>query len=94
MHGGQARRILLMAFGENKAGIAARCVEGTITSQVPASFLQEHPNASVLLDLAASSGMNTARLSPVAASSWTCSEALRDVDRFSSGVDVQGSPGL
>ncbi|CAL8464055.1 g3590 [Coccomyxa elongata] len=53
----KARRILLMAFGENKAGTAARCVEGPITSQVPASFLQEHPNASVLLDLAASSGL-------------------------------------
>ncbi|BDA49180.1 probable glucosamine-6-phosphate deaminase at N-terminal half [Coccomyxa sp. Obi] len=53
----KARRILLMAFGENKAGIAARCVEGPITSQVPASFLQEHPNASVLLDLASASGL-------------------------------------
>ena len=52
----QARRILLMAFGENKAGIAARAVEGPVTSQVPASFLQEHPNATVLLDTAASSG--------------------------------------
>ncbi|KAK9918984.1 hypothetical protein WJX75_008480 [Coccomyxa subellipsoidea] len=52
-----ARRVLLMAFGENKADIAARSVEGPVSSQVPASFLQEHPNATVLLDTAASSGL-------------------------------------
>ncbi|EIE24760.1 nagb/rpia/CoA transferase-like protein [Coccomyxa subellipsoidea C-169] len=52
-----ARRILLMAFGENKADIAARAVEGPVTSKVPASFLQEHPNATVFLDIASSSGL-------------------------------------
>ncbi len=56
MHGVQARRILLMAFGENKADIAARAVEGPVTSKVPASFLQEHPNVTVFLDIASSSG--------------------------------------
>ena len=78
MSGAQARRILLMAFGENKAGIAAQCVEGPITSQVPASFLQEHPNASVLLDLAASSGKDNATISFVAPSAWQCTRALTD----------------
>lgn len=53
----QARRVVLMAFGENKAGIAARAVEGPVTEQVPASFLQHHPNATAFLDVASSSGL-------------------------------------
>ena len=52
----QARRILLMAFGENKAGIVAKAVEGPITERVPASFLQRHPAATAFLDVASSSG--------------------------------------
>jgi hypothetical protein len=47
---------MLLAFGENKAGIAAKAVEGPVTSEVPASFLQEHPNATVYLDIGSSSG--------------------------------------
>ena len=48
-----ARRVLLMAFGENKAPIIKRSVEGPVTDVVAASFLQEHPNAQVFTDLAA-----------------------------------------
>jgi glucosamine-6-phosphate deaminase len=48
-----ARRILLLAFGEHKAGIVTRAVEGDITPSVAASFLQQHPNASFILDPAA-----------------------------------------
>ena len=47
---------MLMAFGENKAGIVAKAVEGPVTDQVPASFLQQHPNATAFLDVASSSG--------------------------------------
>jgi glucosamine-6-phosphate deaminase len=49
-----AREVVLMAFGEHKAGVIARAVEGEITSAVAASFLQEHPNAKIILDEAAS----------------------------------------
>jgi glucosamine-6-phosphate deaminase len=52
----QARRIVLMAFGENKAGIAAKAVEGPLTEQVPASFLQQHPDATAFLDISSSAG--------------------------------------
>ncbi len=48
-----ARKIVLMAFGEHKAPIVQRAVEGTISDSVTASFLQQHPDATFLLDEAA-----------------------------------------
>jgi len=48
-----AKRIVLMAFGENKARIVQRAVEGEVSANVAASFLQEHPDAEVVLDSAA-----------------------------------------
>ena len=48
-----ARKIVLMAFGEHKAKIVQRAVEGSITDSVAASFLQQHPDATILLDRAA-----------------------------------------
>jgi glucosamine-6-phosphate deaminase len=46
----QARRIVLMAFGEHKAGIVARTIEGGVDAEVPATFLQDHENTLVVLD--------------------------------------------
>lgn len=48
-----AKKVLLIAFGEHKAPIVKRAVEGEITSTVAASFLQEHPCARFVLDPAA-----------------------------------------
>ncbi|HEY7153744.1 MAG TPA: glucosamine-6-phosphate deaminase [Gemmataceae bacterium] len=48
-----ARKIVLMAFGEHKAKIVPRAVEGPVTDSVAASFLQQHPDATFLLDRAA-----------------------------------------
>jgi glucosamine-6-phosphate deaminase len=48
-----ARQVVMLAFGEHKAPIIAKAVEGEITPAVAASFLQEHPHASVMLDEAA-----------------------------------------
>ncbi|WP_391542600.1 glucosamine-6-phosphate deaminase [Posidoniimonas polymericola] len=48
-----ARQVVLMAWGEGKASIVARAVEGEISTIVAASFLQEHPNAQFVLDQAA-----------------------------------------
>jgi glucosamine-6-phosphate deaminase len=48
-----AKRIVMIAFGEGKAPIVARAVEGPVTSSVAASFLQQHPHATVYLDEAA-----------------------------------------
>jgi len=49
----EARQVVLIAFGEHKAGIVREAVEGPVGARVPASFLQEHPDAMVLLDGAA-----------------------------------------
>lgn len=48
----QARRIILMAWG-NKASIIARTVEGNVTEQVPASILQQHPNCTFVIEKSA-----------------------------------------
>ena len=56
-----ARRIILMAFGEGKAPVVAQAVEGPISSAVAASYLQEHPNAQVLLDDAAAAHLTRNR---------------------------------
>jgi glucosamine-6-phosphate deaminase len=51
----KAKRIILMAWGEGKASIIQKAVEGPVTDQNPSSFLQNHPNALVVLDEASSS---------------------------------------
>jgi glucosamine-6-phosphate deaminase len=48
-----AKRIVMLAFGEGKAPIVAKAVQGPVTDVIAASFLQEHPNAAVYLDDAA-----------------------------------------
>ena len=49
----EARRVILMAFGEHKAQIIREAVEGPETDAVPASYLREHPAATVFVDEAA-----------------------------------------
>lgn len=46
----EARRLGLLAFGERKAAIVREAIEGPITAEVSASFLQEHPDAAFFLD--------------------------------------------
>ncbi|MBD0255982.1 MAG: glucosamine-6-phosphate deaminase [Cytophagales bacterium] len=46
----KARKIFLMAWGEAKARILQKMVEGKISDEVPASFLQEHKDVSVVVD--------------------------------------------
>ena len=48
-----ARKIFLTAWGEEKADIIKRTVEGKVTDAVPASFLQTHNDAHVVIDLPA-----------------------------------------
>ena len=51
----EAKRVILLAWGERKSNIIKSSVEGEVTSQVPASYLQEHNNATFVLDKAAAS---------------------------------------
>ena len=53
-----AKSVLLFAFGESKADIVAKSIEGPITSMIPASVLQMHQNVTVLLDDKAASKLS------------------------------------
>ncbi len=54
----EAKRVILMAWGEGKSNIIRTSVEGQVTNQVPASFLQEHNNATFVLDKEAASKLS------------------------------------
>lgn len=68
----EARKIILMAFGEHKARIVQQTVEEAETDAVPASFLQDHADTTMILDEAAASQLSARRrpweLGPV---KWT-----------------------
>jgi len=51
----EAKRVILMAWGEGKSNIIKASAEGEVTSRVPASYLQEHNNATFILDQSAAS---------------------------------------
>jgi glucosamine-6-phosphate deaminase len=55
-----AGRIFIMAWGEGKAGIVQKTIEGEITNQIPATFLQKHENVEFLLDNASSAKLTRA----------------------------------
>jgi glucosamine-6-phosphate deaminase len=57
----KAKKIILMAWGDGKADIIRKTVEGPIVEQVPATFLQEHQNTLFVLDTAASSQLTKNR---------------------------------
>jgi len=67
-----ARKIMIMALGEHKAPVVKKAVEGEITDEVSASFLQKHPQAVFIVDKAAA-GELTAVKTPwmVGAIDWT-----------------------
>ncbi|KRK81044.1 glucosamine-6-phosphate deaminase [Companilactobacillus nodensis] len=51
----KAKKIILVAYGENKADAIAKTVNGPVTEDVPASALQNHPDVTLILDDAAAS---------------------------------------
>lgn len=52
-----AKRIILMAWGEGKANIIKQAVEGPIQESVPATFLQNHQNCDFIIDRAAATSL-------------------------------------
>lgn len=50
-------RVMTMAWGEDRAGVVAEAMEGPVTENVPASFLQLHNHARIALDLQAASDL-------------------------------------
>lgn len=51
----EAKRIILLANGKNKAEAIAKSVEGPVTAMVPASFLQLHGDTIIVVDKEAAS---------------------------------------
>ncbi|MBM7643027.1 glucosamine-6-phosphate deaminase [Streptococcus loxodontisalivarius] len=45
-----AKKIILLAFGEEKADAIKAMVEGPVTEDLPASILQRHPDLTLILD--------------------------------------------
>jgi glucosamine-6-phosphate deaminase len=56
-----ARRVVLMAWGQHKAEVVRTALEGEISAQVTASFLQEHDHAVFVLDHAAAGALTRYR---------------------------------
>lgn len=53
-----SRHVLLLATGENKASAIHAMIEGPLTAMVPASALQQHVNATIIIDQAAASKLS------------------------------------
>ncbi|HXO76041.1 MAG TPA: glucosamine-6-phosphate deaminase [Puia sp.] len=51
----KSRRIVLMAWGQLKAPVIQKAVEGNVTEQIPASLLQQHDNVTFVTDEIAAS---------------------------------------
>lgn len=56
-----AKKIFLLAWGEEKADMVKRCVEGEMTDSIPASYLQSHNNSRVVLDLSSANDLTRIR---------------------------------
>jgi glucosamine-6-phosphate deaminase len=46
----KSKKIVLMAWGEKKANIVEKAINGVVTSEIPATFLQLHPDTLFVLD--------------------------------------------
>jgi glucosamine-6-phosphate deaminase len=55
----QARAIVLLATGRSKASCIERVVNGPITTELPASFLQLHSSVDIMVDEAAAARLST-----------------------------------
>lgn len=68
----KAKRIILLGWGQNKADIIKKTIEGEISSHVPATYLQHHNNCTFVLDTGAGSEL-TRNKTPwlVDACDWT-----------------------
>ena len=67
-----AKRIILLAFGESKSAIVKRSIEGEMSPAVPATFLQQHPSTEYMLDLAAAAHL------PVIQTPWLMEQVTWD----------------
>lgn len=57
----EAKKIILLAFSDKKSDIVAKAVEENLTAQIPASYLQNHPNALFIIDKTAAEKLTRVR---------------------------------
>lgn len=83
-----ARKVILMALGEHKSPVVRRAVEGEITEEVSASFLQKHQKSVFVVDRAAAGDL-TAVKTPwmVGAVDWTPELEKRAVIRLAESTN-------
>uniref|UniRef100_UPI0040483846 glucosamine-6-phosphate deaminase n=1 Tax=Mariniflexile sp. TaxID=1979402 RepID=UPI0040483846 len=87
-----AKRIVLMGWGINKAEILRETIEGEITPQVPATYLQEHHNTTFVLDQGAASELTRIKTPWIVTSCvWTNTLKLKAVVWLS---ELTGKPFL
>ncbi|UCG35882.1 MAG: glucosamine-6-phosphate deaminase [Candidatus Omnitrophota bacterium] len=53
----EAKKIVLLATGSNKADAVTKAIKGSVSSAVPASFLQHHPDCTFIIDREAATGL-------------------------------------
>jgi glucosamine-6-phosphate deaminase len=74
----RAKKLVLMAWGDNKAVMVAKAIEGPMTEAISASFLQDHPDARFFIDSGASRELTRIKLPwLVGPASWTPRETRR-----------------
>lgn len=72
----EAKRIVLLGWGLNKAEILKKTIEGKVTSDVPATYLQQHNNTTFVIDSEASSELTRIK-TPWLVTSCIWSEKLK-----------------
>ena len=72
----KSKRIVLMAWGNNKSAVVQKAIEGEIDSNIPSSFLQKHNNVTFVLDESASEHLTRLK-SPWLTGSTDWSEELK-----------------
>lgn len=75
-----AKRIIIMGWGEAKAEILKKAIEGPITDSVPSTFLQRHNNVTAVIDEAAA--VELTRLS----TPWLVHQAIWNNDEVRKSV--------
>ena len=76
----KAKRIILMAWGEGKANIVKEAIEGEISDQVPATYLQTHANTTFVIDTAAGAELTRS------ATPWTLGSIQWNDERIKQAV--------
>ena len=84
----KSKSIYLLAWGEKKAEVVAKSIEGMVSSHIPATFLQNHPEAIFILDESAASDLTRVK-TPwlVGDCEWTEQLTLKAVCWLSTTLD-------